>query len=553
MKCVITGNSGVLCGPFEVSFVGVIASLNGKKKWLSSATLQFEAITSNIKKLQNCGRDIEFVDESGVLADIEEFENMPTQIAQVDAVKTDYRPKLPLRDYQTKAVNLSVERKAYGYFCEMGTGKSAILITVIGMLNMANKVRGVLILSPKGVHRQTVEEQFPTHMDGRIRYDAVVWNGTVPKFKSNADLYILSMNVDAIKTKKGYEVAVNFLKDHQGFNMMALDESHLFKTPSAQRTKLAWELGKLATYRRIMTGTPVTKNVADLFSQFKFLDDRILGHKYFISFRNRYCVMGGFESRQIVGHKNIEELYELISRHSFRLTKEEALDLPPKIYIKRKYEPSEVVMQHYNSLKKTFITELSDGSIVNVNNAISCLLRLQQILSGYLPTESEDYEVFSNDRIEQMMEIVNQREGQAVIWARFTKDVTRIAEVLNREYGEESAVMYYGGNVKDRDGSLRAFLAKEARFLVANPAAGATGLNIQSSGCETVIYYNNSFDFVHRYQSEARTHRMGTSVSVFYFDLVAQKTIDSHVLKNLQNKKSVSDLTLDDIRLALTE
>jgi SNF2 family DNA or RNA helicase len=197
------------------------------------------------------------------------------------------------------------------------------------------------------------------------------------------------------------------------------------------------------------------------------------------------------------------------------------------------------------------LTMLDNGDVVDVPNAVSCLVRLQQVISGYLPTEDNTFEVFSNDRIEQMLEIINQREGQAVIWARFTQDILRIMEVLNKEYGNGSAVAYYGGNVNSRDDSIKLFLANNARFFVSNQAAGSTGLNLHTSGCQTVIYFSNSFNYIERVQSEDRTHRLGTKTTVTYFDLVADKSIDKHILTNLRNKKSVSDLTLDEIRKSL--
>ena len=554
MRCVINGSSGLLYGPFPMTFIGTISVLNGKKTWKNANTIQFETIQSNIKKLQNCGHEIEFVDESGLLAEYAEFENMPSQMAEVEAIKTDYRPKLKLRDYQDKAVNLSADRKSYAYFLEMGLGKTAICITNIGMLTLANKLTGALILSPRGVHRQWIEEQLPEHFDERIKYKSILWTGTVPNIKrGNEQLSILSMNIDAIRTKNGFKVASDFLKEHDGKSMMVIDESHNIKTGTAQRTKAAWALGQIATYRRIMTGTPISKNVSDLWSQFKFLDDRILGHKYFTSFRNHFCIMGGFEGRQIVGQKNIEELYRGIAPHSFRMTKAEALDLPEKIYIKRRYEMSEICAHHYNGLKKNFLTMLNNGDIVDVPNAVSCLVRLQQVLSGYLPTEDESFEVFSNDRLDQLLEILNQTDGQAVIWARFTNDIQRIMERLNNEFGSNQAVCYHGGNVSTRHTSVELFLASKAKFFVSNPAAGSTGLNLQKSGCQTVIFYNNDFNFITRAQAEDRTHRIGMRGAVTYFDLVADKSVDRHVLNNLRSKKSVSSLTLDEIRASISD
>lgn len=551
MKVVITGNSATLHGPFPISFVATISLLSGKKDWRSSTVIVFEALPNNLKRLQNCGHEIEFVDESGVLADLADFENQPTQVGQIPVVQTNYKPKLPLREYQQNAVNLSAERKAYAYLLEIGLGKSAIAITNFGMLCLANKVTGVLIVAPLGVHSQWVNEQIPEHLDSNIIYDAQIWKGTIPKFKQNVQLQILSLNTDAMRTKSGFKAASDFLKAHDGKSIMLIDESQSIKTLSAQRTKAALQLGSMATYRRILSGTPISKHVGDLFSQFKFLDERILGHKYFTSFRSHFLIMGGWEGKQIVGQKNIEELYSLISRHSFRLTKSEALDLPPKIYVRRPYQMSEVTAQHYNSLKNNFLTMIDNGEIVDVQNAITALLRLQQILSGFLPREDGSFDTFSNERIEHMMEIIEQSEGQAIIWARFTQDLLRIKEALDKEHGKDSAVLYYGDNAKTRDESVALFSNKQARFFVANTAAGSAGLNLQKSGCQTVIYYSNNYNYVQREQSEGRNHRMGTQGAVTYFDLCAEKSIDSKILKNLQSKKNIADLSLDEIRKSL--
>ena len=140
-----------------------------------------------------------------------------------------------------------------------------------------------------------------------------------------------------------------------------------------------------------------------------------------------------------------------------------------------------------------------------------------------------------------------------IIWSRFTHDIHRITELLNKQYGSKSAVAYYGGNVKDRGKSVKDFLENKARFFVSNAAAGGVGLNLQGSGCKNVIYFSNSFNFIERLQSEDRVHRLGMKNSVTYFDIVADRSVDKSILSNLQNKKSTSSMTLDDIRKALVE
>jgi SNF2 family DNA or RNA helicase len=447
----------------------------------------------------------------------------------------------------------------------MGLGKSAIAIHNAGMLYEEGKVTGVLVLSPKGVHRQWVAEQIPEHLDPNIKVNAICWSGLKSKaalqafqpenLRCNGNLTFLSLNIDAIRTADGFLTAVKFLRLHEGRSMMIVDESHLIKNGSTERTKRAMKLGLLATYRRISTGTPIAKNIVDAFSQFAFLDPRILGQKYVTAFRARYCVMGGWEGKQIVGQKNTEEFYSLIAPHAFRLTKAEALDLPPKIYVKREYEPGDTTRAHYENLRKTYMTSFESGEIVDVANAAVAMLRLQQVLCGYLPITDEDgrhthNEEISSERIEAMMEIVDQTEGQTVIWSRFIEDGERIVAALSKAFGPGAVAHYTGGDRTKEDAKER-FMNGTSRFFVANPAAGGTGLNLQGK-CQVVIYYSNSFDALHRWQSEDRTHRMGMAGAVTYFDLVATKSVDKHILKNLSIKKSISDLTLDEIRQAVS-
>lgn len=334
--------------------------------------------------------------------------------------------------------------------------------------------------------------------------------------------------------------------------MMVVDESHNIKSWGADRTKAAIKLGHFATYRRIATGTPIAKNIIDSWTQFMFLDRKILGHDYLTSFRARYCIMGGWEGKQIIGQRNVEEFYHLISPHSFRMTKDEALDLPEKIYVRREYEMGDKTRSHYNELRKTFMTQLDSGDIVDVQNAAVALLRLQQIVCGYLPTEENEFQIISNERIEELMEIIDQVTGPVVIWARFTQDIKRLASAIRKKEGNDSVVTYFGETKgAEREEAKRRFLNGKSRFFISNPAAGGTGLNLQGD-CRTVIYFSNSFDALHRWQSEDRTHRMGTKGSVTYFDIVAQSSVDRAILNNLKSKKSISSLTLDQIRQAIS-
>lgn len=557
----VDGTAAKVLGPFPIEMLTMFAGLRGKKIWVKDQHVTFEASKVNLNILQNAeweypGTQIEIVYTNAAPA-----KQPPTQQQLVGKLLTKYKPKMPHLPHMLKVLTTMWHRKYYAVLLEMGLCKTAIIIHDGGMLYLDGLVSGMLIFSPKGVHRQWLEEQIPQHLDASIKTNLILWKQKTIPIKGmhrKGCLSVLSMNIDAIRTPKGFKTAMEFLKLHNGKSYMCIDESHLIKSPSAERTRAAIELGLLAAYRRICTGTPISKNIMDAWSQFKFLDVEILGHKYATSFRARYCIMGGFENRVIVGQRNVEEFYALIAPHSYRLTKAEALNLPPKMYVRREYEPSEVVRTHYNNLKKTFMTEMSDGSIADVDNAAVVLLRLQQVVLGYLPYVDPDgetvTETFDYGRLQELLAIIEQVNGPVIIWSRFRNDIVRVTAALEKVYGKGSVVEYYGAT-KDKQRAInkQLFIEGKARFFNSNPSAGGVGTDgLQRAGCQTVIYYSNSFNALHRWQSEDRTHRQGTKGTVTYFDLIAYRTVDLSILGNLRAKKSISDLTFDEIRSLIT-
>lgn len=560
IKIIVEGSVGTIHGPFPMPFLRIISALSGRKIWKGSARVTFDAIGVNLERLKATPFAIDWEDKTGDLAAIEALAAMATQQdGPTKLPKGPYHPAMPLYGYQNKTVALSADRDVYAHLHEMGLGKTAIMIYEFGRLHQLGKVTGVLILTRKGVHAQWLEEEVPKHISLKVTWHGIIWKANIAKRGmktkelNRKGLTILSMNIDAIRTEAGFDFAENFLRLHNGKTYMAIDESQDIKSHSAERTKASWELGQLAAYRRISTGTPLAKNVMDAWSQFKFLDVRILGHRYVSSFRARYCIMGGFENREIVGQRNVEEFYQLIAPHSFRTTKAEELDLPPKVYVERDYELSDATKKKYKELKKTFMVAMDNGSIVDVTHAASALLRLQQIVCGYLPDPDNEGHLIDlgKERIKEMMDIIDQVEGPVVIWARFREDVRRIEEVLKEEFGPTQVVTYTGStSMGERKEAREKFLRGQARFFVSIAAAGGTGNNLQGK-CRNVIYYSNDFNALSRWQSEDRTHRIGTEGSVTYFDLIARGTIDRHILRNLKMKKSMSDLTLDQIRAAI--
>ena len=170
------------------------------------------------------------------------------------------------------------------------------------------------------------------------------------------------------------------------------------------------------------------------------------------------------------------------------------------------------------------------------------------MICGHRQREDGTMMEVGNERMDILLDIVGQRTGAIVIWHRFIEDGKRIIHHLT-EAGE-IAVRYLGTDA-ERQAAKDAFLSGEARIFVSNPKTGGVGLNLQGD-CETVIYYSNNFDALDRWQSEDRVHRTGMKRAVTYFDIVARKSVDRVILRNLRAKKSISDLTLDDIRKSLS-
>lgn len=551
IRIVVEGERATAYGPFKLAFLSTIAGLRGKKVWSMDKSVTFPATVNNISLLKGCSEEIDWeLKESNA----EVFAELSTQ-QSIKFENFDYIPKTSLRDYQDTTLTRMNGMKGFAVLWEMGLGKTALAITEAGRLYSAGAITGLLVIAPNGVHGQWLAEQIPAHWDERYKVNLILWNGKLPR---NCELSlpeqfnILSLNIDSLRVG-GFDAAEDFLKRHYGKSMMVIDESHLIKTKSASRTQAAFKLGHLASYKRIMTGTPIAKNLLDAWTQFNWLDPAILKCPYITTFKSRYCLMGGWENKQIVGHKNVEDFYARIDKFSSRLTKKEVLSLPEKAYQIVPYQMGDKTRKHYASMKRDLLTKMEDGTFVSVANVAASLVRLQQILSGYLPVSEEAFDVFSKERLDVLMNTIEQINGPIIIWAKFKVDIVRIHAALEKAYGEDSAVMYYGEtDQKDRPEVVRRFLSGEARFFVSNPSAGGVGLNLQGE-CQDVIYYCNSFKAVDRWQSEDRTHRLGTKGAVTYYDIIAERSIDNLVLRNLKTKKDLSDMTLDTIRLALEE
>jgi len=451
--------------------------------------------------------------------------------------------------HQNKALEMSWDKEVFAYFMEMGTGKSKVLIDNIAMLYNNGRINGALIVAPKGVYKTWFDNEIPNHMPDYIEKKVSLWRtdpnakDLQPMFKPGAELHILIMNVEAFSTKKGLQFAHRFLSCHDA--LMGVDESTTIKNPTAKRTKSILSLRSLTKYRRILTGSPVTKSPLDLFSQCNFLDPWLLDQSSYYSFRTRYAIcrkiqVHGRQVEIVVGYRNLGELSDKLKPFSYRVLKDDCLDLPKKTYMKRNIELTDEQKKVYKQMKKEALAVLN-GKMVTSATVITQLMRLHQITCGHFTSDDGTIQEIKNNRIPQLMDILEEVEGKAVIWAHYRHDIEKLVEAISKKYGANSVVTYYGDTTTDeRAAAIKKIQDKESpvRFIVGTPQTGGYGITL--TGASTMIYYSNGYDLEKRQQSEARIDRIGQEKPMTYIDIMAEDTVDMKIVKSLRQKVNIA-------------
>lgn len=467
----------------------------------------------------------------------------------------NYKFKTKPYAHQMTALEKSWNKETYAYFMEMGTGKTKVLIDNLAMLYDKGKVNGALIIAPKGVVGTWYNNELPTHLPTHIENITVLWKSAITKkqkesldelFSEGEGLHILIMNVEAFSTTKGMDFANKFLSCHR--TLMAIDESTTIKTPTAKRTKNILKLAASSKYRRIMTGSPVTKNPLDLYTQCDFLSPWLLDFTSYYAFRNRYAEMktlhmNGRQIQIVNGFKNLGELSDKLKNFSYRVLKEDCLDLPDKIFIKREIQLSPDQRKLYEQMKKEAIAILKGKQSTTVNT-LTQLMRLQQITCGHFTADDGATQPIANNRITELMDVLEEMEGKAIIWAHYQYDITAIIQAVAKKYGEESIVDYYGLTPQEeRQPNIKRFQDDpKCRFIVGTPSTGGYGITLTAAN--TVIYYSNGYDLEKRLQSEDRAHRIGQKKSVTYVDIMADDTVDEKIVKALRKKINIASEVL---------
>lgn len=460
------------------------------------------------------------------------------------------RVKAKLYEHQQRAYEFALgileHQKGLAILADMGTGKSLMTIAITGTLVQEKKVNRMLVVCPKSIVG-VWEEEFKKFAD--YRYALTVLDGSLTKKKA-AFGYMSGEALQVIVVN--YESCWRLEKEITKWkpDLIVCDESSKIKNPSTSQSKALHRLGKLSRFNIILTGTPITNNPLDIFSQYKFLDENILGGSYYL-FRNRYAVFGGYQNHQIIGYRHLPELVEKVHDIAYRIKIEDAVDLPPFIDETRTITLEPKAQSIYRQIEQDCYAALSADAEVTARNVLTQLLRLSQCTGGYIRDDvSGVAQAVSMAKIEALEDIVDAclDEGKkVVVFARFVPEIEAI-ESLMKKKGIGYALIY--GATKDRAEQVKTFQEdKDCKVFIGQ--LQTTGMGLTLTAASVAVFYSLDFSYANYEQSRARIHRIGQKEKCLYIHLVCKGTVDEKIMHALKHKGDVAKLMVDDWRSLL--
>jgi SNF2 family DNA or RNA helicase len=489
---------------------------------------------------------------------------------------------IPMRlqpyEHQRKALVLGRNQRVFAYLMDQGTGKTKVIIDDAAHNYRNLIIDAVLILAPNSVKTNWVNtysgddpnefDEVRKHMAPDIQYvkaahfanpnqeQKAVWRHFQDQLAGGTGkLLIMSVNVEGLTSPKAQAAIEGLVKRRKV--MIVVDESTRIGNRSAERTKIATAFRKLCPLARIASGTPVIKSPLKAFSQFGFLDPNIIGIPTYTEFAARHAVMQKLKDdskREVpVRFVNTEELADKIAGVSFRVLKEQCLDLPPKTYLKRNIYFDKVMELAYKEMRDKAIIYLSEQHKVEATTVLTQLLRLQQITAGYLPildpvtNEQTDIRKLTNGpppKIKEAVDMIEEFDGKVIVWCKFKFEIQEMNWAL--EKAGIKHVLFYGGTPEaERVQNRMAFQNDPSvKVFVGQVRTGGIGLTLTAAS--NVIYLSNTFSTEDRVQSEDRAHRIGQTVPVTYYDLITPRTVDEKIIKVLRSNKMLSDEIMRD-------
>ena len=433
-----------------------------------------------------------------------------------------------------------------------GCGKTLTAIAVAGAGYQMGKVKRVLIVAPTSVCAVWPQEfqnyaAFPYTVrtllgtkTQRLKELNELVKFPYPRLKAAV------INYESVWRDEIYEA----LKEYDA-DLIIADESQRIKTHDAEQSKALHRLGDQARYKMILSGTPVQNEAIDIFSQYRFLDPTIFGSNFY-AFRGRYCVMGGFNKKQVVQYRDLDELIKKEHSIAYRVTKEEALDLPEQTFESRYVTLNKKERDLYDRLRKDSVAELSNGGKITATTVLTKLLRLQQFTGGFLMEDGAGKpQLVSSGKLDALSDIIHDyvMEGKKklVIFARFLPEIHEIEALCQKMLGKAGmkAVSIYGEIKKEERGDIVRQFQTDPKTMAFIGQIDTAGTGITLTAADTCVFYSVNFNYATYSQSLSRIHRIGQHHPCTYIHLVAEKTVDESILNSLAKKEDLAKTVVD--------
>lgn len=433
--------------------------------------------------------------------------------------------------------------------------KTLTAIAIMGAGYRMKKIERVLIIAPTSVVAVWPKE-LEDYADFRYTCRTMLGDKTT-RLKQMQDLIAFklpALKVAAINYESTWREGIFEALQEYDADMIICDESQRIKTHDAEQSKAIHKLGDAARYKLILSGTPVQNNAIDIWSQYRFLDSTVFGRNFY-AFKNHYCKMGGFGNKQIVGYKDLDDLIQKEHSIAFRITKEEAIDLPEQTFMTRKVQFDKKERQLYDRIRRDSFAELENGGQITATTVLTKLLRLQQLCGGFLVDDTATKpQLVSRAKLDALSDIIQDYviEGgrKLVIFARFIAEVDSIIELGEKLLAKQgkSLVAIYGAIPKEQRGAIVDQFQKDPDTVLFVGQIDTAGTGITLTAADTCVYYSKNFNYATYSQSLSRIHRIGQKNRCVYIDLEVEKTVDETISKSLTKKEDLAKTIVDSWR-----
>jgi SNF2 family DNA or RNA helicase len=460
--------------------------------------------------------------------------------------------------HQLEELEISHDLMSRALYWEMGTGKSKVIIDTAAYRYLKGELDVVVIIAKKGEYSNWKYVELPEHMPKEVPYDCAVYRSGMREpekqairnlIKPSDKLHIICVNVESM-TSDGGKCARALVKTKKKGAMIVVDESPCVKNHKSERSKAVYDLAKYCDYRRILSGTPITRSPLDLWGQAMVLGPGILGHSNFFSFKADYVVTekryyGTRVFNEVVGYQRLDRLTKQLKTYASIKERKECLDLPDKIYKKFAVEMTAIQEDLYNQMKQTASVEFGDDQIIDAVNALGVISRCDQIACGQLKREDGTFEILDNNRIPLILEDLAVDDKKGIIWCNYKGLLEHLYKRICEEYGPELVGRYYGGVPdEEREATVKGFQdpGHKLRWIVANQQSLGYGRTLTTG--KKNWYASNGYNLEHRLQSEDRTMRLGQHDTVWYGDFYCPDTVNERVLQLLRTKRNLASEVL---------